>query len=191
MEEADALGDTCVFMAQGKLQKAGSTLAIKTEHGVGYRLVIKKATSPSPSDSSNPSDSTDRTTPPPTFQFDTTSVERLVLNKFFPSAFLERDTPSDVTYFIPRKLSSSTVSSPQVQEDDGVDTAAAVPEGRGVGGGEVTGTLLAGCIRALFAHRSVLGIEDVDVDTGTLEEVFLKLSKEADDTEERFVGPSV
>lgn len=59
MEEAEALADDVVVLAEGKVAATGTPLQLRHEHGAGYTMIVSLAASPSPRAAAGRSGDTD------------------------------------------------------------------------------------------------------------------------------------
>jgi ATP-binding cassette subfamily A (ABC1) protein 3 len=82
MDEADLLGDRIAIMANGQIRCCGSSLFLKSKYGVGYHMVIVK----------DP-------------HCNTKAVKDVILS-YIPTASVESEHASELSYILPREMSS-------------------------------------------------------------------------------------
>lgn len=84
LDEADLLGDRIAIMSDGVVKCAGTSMFLKQKYGVGYHMVVSKASHGVPID-------------PIT----------AVVHEFVPEAVVEGNVGSEITYLLPRDASTA------------------------------------------------------------------------------------
>ncbi|CAD5121577.1 DgyrCDS10076 [Dimorphilus gyrociliatus] len=94
MDEADLLGDRIGIMANGQLQCIGSSLFLKSKFGVGYHMVMAKASN-----------------------CDVDKISQTI-RQYVPNALLESNISSELSYILPKESSENYEEMFRVIEDN-------------------------------------------------------------------------